>query len=132
MFKEHLRITWPYEFRDVYSLNVGLGRYGLSSLFRDTISNLGCWTMHSDFFYHFPALIHDVPKSPQTSLPVTVHPLPLQANSLGYLSRIRTPSHHHSRFTEGTISDPSQGDEDDQGWSYDSTVGDYNWDLDNI
>ncbi|EWG42530.1 hypothetical protein FVEG_04307 [Fusarium verticillioides 7600] len=132
MFKEHLRITWPYEFRDVYSLNVGLGRYGLTSLFRDTISNLGCWTMHSDFFHHFPALIHDVPKSPQTSLPVTVHPWPLQTNSLGYLSRIRTPSHHHSRFTEGTISDPSQGGEDDQGWSYDSTVGEYNWDLDNI
>ncbi|KAF5254106.1 hypothetical protein FANTH_988 [Fusarium anthophilum] len=134
MFKEHLRITWPYEFRDVYSVNVGLGRYGLSSLFRDTISNLGCWTMHSDFFYHFPALIHDVPKSPQTSLPVTVHPLPLQTNSLGYLSQSRTPSHHHSTFmvTEGTVSDPSQGGEDDQGWSYDGAVGEYNWDLDNL
>ncbi|KAG5767734.1 hypothetical protein H9Q72_004498 [Fusarium xylarioides] len=61
MFKEHLRIAWPYEFRDVYSVNVGLGR-----------------------------------------------------------------------VTEGTVSDPSQGGEDDQGWSYDAAVGEYNWDLENI
>ncbi|RBA09097.1 hypothetical protein FPRO05_07377 [Fusarium proliferatum] len=61
MFKEHLRITWPYEFRDVYSVNVGLGR-----------------------------------------------------------------------VMEGTVSDPSQGGEDDQGWCYDAVVGDYNWDLDTL
>ncbi|KAF4948563.1 hypothetical protein FGADI_9558 [Fusarium gaditjirri] len=64
MFKEHLRITWPYEFRDAYSVNVGLG---------------------STF-----------------------------------------------KVTEGTISDASQGGEDDQGWSYDTAVGEYNWDLENL
>ncbi|KAL9566184.1 hypothetical protein ACKAV7_009718 [Fusarium commune] len=118
MFKEHLRITWPYEFRDAYSVNVGLNKYELSSLFRDTISNLGSWTMHSDFFYHFPALVHDVPKFQQDSLPVTIQPLPLQPNSLG--------------ITEGMVSNTSQGSEDDQGWGYDAAVGEYNWNLDNL
>ncbi|KAF4457416.1 hypothetical protein F53441_657 [Fusarium austroafricanum] len=136
MFKEHLRIAWPYEFRDAYVLNVRLDSYGLSLLFNDTITNLSSWTMHADFFDHFPALIHDVPKFPQDILPATIHPLPLQSNSLGYLSRNRASLHHHgtscSTHAQGANVDASKADADDQGWSYDTTVGDYNWCLDNL
>lgn len=133
MFGEHLRISWPYEFRDAYIINVGLGRYSLSSLFRDTISNLGSWAMHSDFFYHFPALAQDVPKFQQDSLPVTIHSLRFQPNSLGYLSQSRTPSHQGTlKDARGTISDASKDGEDDQGWSCDPNSGHYNWFLDDL
>ncbi|KAM5520443.1 hypothetical protein FOXYSP1_14333 [Fusarium oxysporum f. sp. phaseoli] len=133
MFGEHLRISWPYEFRDAYIINVGLGRYSLSSLFRDTISNLGSWAMHSDFFYHFPALVKDVPKFQQDSLPVTIHSLRFQPNSLGYLSHSRTPSHQGTlKDTRGTISDASKAGVDDQGWSCNPNSEHYNWFLDDL
>ncbi|KAF5632075.1 hypothetical protein F52700_6594 [Fusarium sp. NRRL 52700] len=42
------------------------------------------------------------------------------------------PRWYMKSVTEGTVSDPSQGGEDDQGWGYDAAVGEYNWDLDNF
>ncbi|KAK1675291.1 hypothetical protein BDP55DRAFT_694225 [Colletotrichum godetiae] len=64
MFKEHLRIVWPYDFRDCYTRNMQLGTYGLSPLFKEKIHDLRSWTMAPDFFAQFPELMQDIPKFP--------------------------------------------------------------------
>ncbi|KAF9872373.1 bZIP transcription factor [Colletotrichum karsti] len=64
MFREHLRITWPFDFRDCYVRNVHLGAYGLSPLFKDRLRDLRAWTMEPDFFAQYPELRQDVPQFP--------------------------------------------------------------------
>ncbi|KAF5009947.1 hypothetical protein FDECE_3854 [Fusarium decemcellulare] len=137
MFKEHLRIAWPYEFRDAFMLNVRRDSYGLSPLFRDSIYDLGSWTMRAEFFTHFPALIHEVPKFHQDVFPMTIHhPAPVPSNAPAPWPRNKTPLDHRgtpsSTQAQDRVQDASEVGEDDQGWSCDTTVGDYNWCLDNL
>lgn len=61
LFKEHVRIIWPFDFRDCYTQNVQQGRYHISSAFEQTIRNSRSWTMERDFFGSFPELHHEIP-----------------------------------------------------------------------
>ncbi|KAH8663305.1 hypothetical protein BGZ61DRAFT_462831 [Ilyonectria robusta] len=61
LFKEHVRIIWPFDFRDCYTQNVQQGRYHISSAFEQTIRNSRSWTMERDFFGYFPELHHEIP-----------------------------------------------------------------------
>ncbi|EQB49417.1 hypothetical protein CGLO_11258 [Colletotrichum gloeosporioides Cg-14] len=64
MFREHLRIAWPFDFRDCYVRNVHRGTYALSPLFKDRLRDLRAWTMEPDFFAQYPELRQDVPQYP--------------------------------------------------------------------
>ncbi|TDZ33240.1 hypothetical protein C8035_v011447 [Colletotrichum spinosum] len=64
LFREHLRIAWPFDFRDCYVRNAELGAYGLSPLFKARIHDLRAWTMEADFFVRFPELARDIPRFP--------------------------------------------------------------------
>ncbi|KAG7054487.1 bzip transcription factor [Colletotrichum scovillei] len=77
MFKEHLRIVWPYDFRDCYIRNMQLGTYGLSPLFKEKIHDLRSWTMAPDFFAQFPELMQDIPKFPGQPSPTVALPFGL-------------------------------------------------------
>ncbi|KAK0375450.1 hypothetical protein CLIM01_07208 [Colletotrichum limetticola] len=77
MFKEHLRIVWPYDFRDCYIRNMQLGTYGLSPLFKEKIHDLRSWTMAPDFFAQFPELMQDIPKFPGQPSPAVALPFGL-------------------------------------------------------
>ncbi|KAF6835618.1 bZIP transcription factor [Colletotrichum musicola] len=72
LFREHIRIAWPSDFRDCYVRNVRLGAYGLSPLFRDRLRDLRAWTMEPDFFVHFPELRQDIPQFPGQPSPVSI------------------------------------------------------------
>ncbi|KAF7556322.1 hypothetical protein G7Z17_g1549 [Cylindrodendrum hubeiense] len=61
LFKEHMRIVWPFEFRDCYTQNVQQGRYQISNVFEETIRNARSWTMERDFFSYFPELRQEIP-----------------------------------------------------------------------
>ncbi|TDZ15683.1 hypothetical protein Cob_v011509 [Colletotrichum orbiculare MAFF 240422] len=64
LFREHLRIAWPFDFRDCYVRDAELGAYGLSPLFKARIHDLRAWTMEADFFVRFPELARDIPRFP--------------------------------------------------------------------
>lgn len=102
MFKEHLRIVWPYDFRDCYVRNVQLGTYGLSSLFKETVHNLRCWTMEPDFFDRFPELRQDIPRFPGTPSPAATYQFQFA------FSRNSTTSPGMDMFLTGCIIDPKK------------------------
>ncbi|TIC92871.1 hypothetical protein CH35J_009980 [Colletotrichum higginsianum] len=102
MFKEHLRIVWPYDFRDCYVRNVQLGTYGLSSLFKETVHNLRCWTMEPDFFDRFPELRQDIPRFPGTPSPAAAYQF-----QFGF-SRNSTTSPGMDMFLTGCLIDPKK------------------------
>ncbi|KAH7140240.1 hypothetical protein B0J13DRAFT_557400 [Dactylonectria estremocensis] len=61
LFKEHVRIIWPFEFRDCFTQDANQGRYRISSVFEQTIRNSRSWTMERDFFGSFPELHQEIP-----------------------------------------------------------------------
>ncbi|KAH7166465.1 hypothetical protein EDB81DRAFT_782306 [Dactylonectria macrodidyma] len=61
LFKEHVRIIWPFEFRDCFTQDANQGRYRISSVFEQTIRNGRSWTMERDFFGTFPELHQEIP-----------------------------------------------------------------------
>lgn len=61
LFRSGFKILWPYDFRDTYLCNVETGKYEISPLFAERISNINTWTMPSEFFVHFPELYEDIP-----------------------------------------------------------------------
>lgn len=76
MFREHLRIAWPFDFRDCYVRNVHRGTYALSPLFKDRLRDLRAWTMEPDFFAQYPELRQDVPQYPGQPSPGPLHVSP--------------------------------------------------------
>ncbi|KAK2054549.1 hypothetical protein LY76DRAFT_552036, partial [Colletotrichum caudatum] len=61
LFASCLRIRWPFEFRDTYRKSVVTGRYQLSPLFDQWLTDLNVWTMENDMFARFPELAADIP-----------------------------------------------------------------------
>lgn len=60
-FCSDLRILWPFEFRDCYSLNVATGEYKISHAFDERIGDLRSWTMSSEMFQVWPEFLSDIP-----------------------------------------------------------------------
>ncbi|KAH8647905.1 hypothetical protein BX600DRAFT_503241 [Xylariales sp. PMI_506] len=61
LFSTNLRIIWPYEFQDCYTVDSMTGKCQISPKFITHIRNLNSWTMSVDFFNHFPDLYNDIP-----------------------------------------------------------------------
>ncbi|KAK2037550.1 hypothetical protein LZ31DRAFT_509480, partial [Colletotrichum somersetense] len=61
LFASCVRIRWPFEFRDTYRKSVVTGRYQLSPLFDQRLTDLNVWTMENDMFARFPELTADIP-----------------------------------------------------------------------
>ena len=63
IYQSELKLLWPFEFRDCYTHDLETGLYKPSRLFEETMNNVKCWTMGSDFFQRFPELSSDIPVS---------------------------------------------------------------------
>ncbi|CAO2650358.1 Nn.00g016500.m01.CDS01 [Neocucurbitaria sp. VM-36] len=61
MYQDQMRILWPFEFRDCYTLDLETGLYKSSRMFDERINDINCWTMGPDFFRRFPELSSDIP-----------------------------------------------------------------------
>jgi hypothetical protein len=57
----HLRILWPFEFRDCYTHNTYTGGYKLSSSFQERVKDIRSWTMSSGIFETWPEFLSDIP-----------------------------------------------------------------------
>ncbi|UPK95406.1 hypothetical protein LCI18_006341 [Fusarium solani-melongenae] len=68
-FCSDLRILWPFEFRDCYSLNVATGEYKISHAFDERIRDLRSWTMSSEMFQVWPEFLSDIPVYNNSLLP---------------------------------------------------------------
>ncbi|PNH43926.1 hypothetical protein VD0004_g3666 [Verticillium dahliae] len=70
LFQSNFKVTWQYGFRDCYMRDRLTGKFSLSPMFEQTISNIRAWTMDTDFFTHFPELCQDIPRV--EGLPIAV------------------------------------------------------------
>ncbi|OLN97180.1 hypothetical protein CCHL11_02132 [Colletotrichum chlorophyti] len=61
LFGPNFHLLWPFEFRDTYKKSVVTGRYQISPMFQERISDINAWTVGMDFFKRFPELIADIP-----------------------------------------------------------------------
>lgn len=118
MFREHLRIAWPFDFRDCYTRNLHVGAYGLSPLFKDRLRDLRAWTMEPDFFAQYPELRQDVPQFPGQPSPMDVSTIPAVSRQLagaltdGVYGEERRDGHPTDRVNGegGSHGDESEGD----------------------
>lgn len=60
-FTNNFRISWPFEFRDCYNVNLETGKLSVAAEFKSRIADLGAWTMSHGFFERFPELYGDIP-----------------------------------------------------------------------
>ncbi|KAI8274170.1 hypothetical protein K4K60_010004 [Colletotrichum sp. SAR11_57] len=109
MFREHLRIAWPFDFRDCYVRNVHRGMYALSPLFKDRLRDLRAWTMEPDFFAQYPELRQDVPQYPGQPSPGPLHVSP--PGGVGALMQGDVPA--GEKGEEGGKGGGAQDDEDE-------------------
>ncbi|KAF4817339.1 hypothetical protein CGCSCA5_v005835 [Colletotrichum siamense] len=110
MFREHLRIAWPFDFRDCYVRNVHRGTYALSPLFKDRLRDLRAWTMEPDFFAQYPELRQDVPQYPGQPSPGPLHVSP--HGGVGALMQGGVPA-GEDKDEEGGKGGGAQDDEDE-------------------
>ncbi|KAH7141489.1 hypothetical protein B0J13DRAFT_676429 [Dactylonectria estremocensis] len=61
LFSSSLRLLWPYEFRDTYSLNVETGHYNISDAFKQRVDDINAWTMTEQIFEQWPEFYSDIP-----------------------------------------------------------------------
>ncbi|KAK2734498.1 hypothetical protein FQN57_001662 [Myotisia sp. PD_48] len=59
--RSHFRFLWPHSPQDSYIWDSSRGGYSLSEELLRRISDIRCWTVHSDFFEQFPELRGDIP-----------------------------------------------------------------------
>lgn len=60
-FSKQVHFLWPDSLPNVSTVDHFSGSYGYSPAFDGRFQDVGCWTLGSDFFAHYPQLIGVVP-----------------------------------------------------------------------
>jgi hypothetical protein len=60
-FSKNVHFLWADSLTDIYALDHFSSTYTFNPAFDSRFQNIGCWTLASDFFVHYPQLIGVVP-----------------------------------------------------------------------
>ncbi|KAH6975132.1 hypothetical protein BKA56DRAFT_524444 [Ilyonectria sp. MPI-CAGE-AT-0026] len=76
LFSQSLRLRWPYEFRDTYSMNTETGQFVMSDAFKKRIKDINVWAMKSQMFDQWPEFYCDIPAFDSLPMSLGFKPLP--------------------------------------------------------
>ncbi|KAH6871765.1 hypothetical protein B0T10DRAFT_590501 [Thelonectria olida] len=74
VFASSLRLLWPFEFRDTYTINIETGQYTISDAFEQRINDINAWTMTQDIFDRWPEFYSDIPAYPHLNKQISYKP----------------------------------------------------------